>query len=619
MRSWHWGALWVLCTSAATAGDMADPSGEPVDPSALKGVDLDGRLHRFVERDDCRGTAVIFLSTECPISNNALPTLKRLAARFRQSGVEFIGVISGQAVSRTAAVRHRDEFGIPFPVVFDASNELRRLLRPTHTPQVIVVSRAGSILYSGRIDNRYSAVGRGRSEASVHDLRDALLAIVAGRSVDVSVTQPVGCLLESAPAPGGEGAVTFNRDIAPILFTRCSECHRPGEAAPFPLLCYEDASRHALQIAAVTESRFMPPWHPVEEFGHFRNDRRLSGNDVALIRRWVDDGKPEGDAADRLAPPEFQEGWRLGTPDLVLRMEEPFALEADGPDVHQHFVLPTGLRRNRLVAAVEFRPGNPRVAHHACFYVDNTGAGRRLQERFPDVGYGSFVGPGFSNVGALRSWLPGMSPQRLPDGSGQPLHAHSDLVLEIHYQRSGKAETDQSMVGIHFAEPSARQLVCEIQVMNKSLVIPAGAARHRHQATYTLPVDATLLDAAPHMHLLGREMKATATLPDGTVEPLVWIRDWDFNWQGQYLYAEPVRLPRGTRIDVAAWYDNSAQNPLNPHSPPRAVGWGEQTSDEMGVCHFRYTCDSLEALEEMNSHYLRYAADQQRGYESEAR
>jgi hypothetical protein len=187
-------------------------------------------------------------------------------------------------------------------------------------------------------------------------------------------------------------------------------------------------------------------------------------------------------------------------------------------------------------------------------------------------------------------------------------------VLEVHYQRSGKPETDRSTVGIHFANASARQLVGEVQVMNKVLEIPAGAARHRHHASYTLPVDATLLDAAPHMHLLGREMKATATHPDGTVTPLIWIRNWDFNWQGQYLYADPVRLPGGTRIDVDAWYDNSAQNALNPHSPPQTVCWGEETTDEMGVCHFRYTCDTREDLITMNAHYVAYSVEQQQRY-----
>jgi hypothetical protein len=424
----------------------------------------------------------------------------------------------------------------------------------------------------------------------------------------------VGCLLEDPPAAATRGSVTFNRDIAPLILTGCAECHRPGEAAPFSLLTYEDVCRHANQIAAVTQSRLMPPWHPVEGFGHFRDERRLKDDELALIQRWVADGKPEGDPLDRPAPPRFLTDWRLGKPDLVLKMKEPFELSADGPDVHQHFVLPTGLKRSRLVAAVEFRPGNSRIVHHASFYVDISGAARALDALDKDPGYGGFSGPGFHNYGTLRSWLPGMTPQRLPRGMGAPLPAHSDLVLEIHYQRSGKPETDQSSVGLFFAEPSARQLVMELQVMNKDLTIPAGEARHHHRASYTLPVAATLHDAAPHMHLLGREMKATATLPSGVVKPLVWIRDWDFNWQGQYVFVDSMRLPKGTTIDVEAWYDNSAGNALNPHSPPQPVQWGEQTREEMGLCHFHYTCDNLDDLATITNDYRAYVAKQQEIY-----
>ena len=613
-RRVRWMLLGVLWTCPAAAATMPELPQELVDPSQMKGVDLEGRSHRFAEAADCHAAAVVFLSVECPISNGYIPVLKKLASRYRRWGIDFYGVISDPGVSRADSTHHRDDFGITFPVVFDASSELYRLLRPTHTPQAIVLSPQGATLYSGRIDNRYSRVGRRREEASIHDLKNALEAIVEGRDVEVAVTQPVGCLLEDPPASGEGGAVTFNRDIAPILFTNCSECHRPGEAAPFSLLSYEEGSRHAKQIVAVTQSRFMPPWHPVAGFGHFQNERRLSVGEIALIQQWVQDGKPIGAADDQLPAPEFPRGWRLGKPDLVLRMDEAFELDADGPDIHQHFVLPTGLRRDRLVAALEFRPGNPRVVHHACFYVDTSGAGRRLVARSPDVGYGSFVGPGFENIGALRSWLPGMSPQRLPKRSGQLLHAHSDLVLEIHYQRSGKAETDRSRVGIHFASPSSQQLVNEIQVMNMSLEIPAGESRHHHRASFTLPVDAILLDAAPHMHLLGREMKAKAKLPNGTVEPLIWIKDWDFCWQGQYLYVDPIHLPRGTRIEVDSWYDNSAENQLNPHLEPQTVRWGVQTKDEMGICHFRYTCDSLQDLKTMNAHYLRYKQEQKRRY-----
>jgi mono/diheme cytochrome c family protein len=584
----------------------------------IKGTDLDGKVHR-VPACGTRGAVVVFLSTSCPISNSYLPELRALATRCRRLDIGFFGIISDHTVTRLAASGHRDDFGIDFPVLFDVSGRLRAQLQATHTPQAFVVSPTGEVLYSGRIDDLYPEIGKKRTTASTHELRDAVTALAADRKVSIGSTTPVGCLLEAPPDPEAMPDVTFNRDIAPLLYANCSGCHRPGESAPFSLLSYADACQHGAQIAAVTESRFMPPWHPEPGFGHFQNERRLRDDEIQHIRDWVDSGKPEGEAADRLAPPEFTDGWRLGKPDLILKMRDAFPVNADGPDVHQHFVLPSGLAKDRLVSAVEFRPGNPLVTHHACFYLDETGAARRLQSQSSEIGYGSFVGPGFANTGALRSWLPGMSPQHLPDGTGQLIGAHCDVVVEIHYRPSGKAELDQSVVGIHFASRTARHLVGEIQIMNKALTIPAGVAEHRHKSSFTIPVDTALLDVLPHMHLLGREMKAVATRPDGTQVPLIWIRKWDFNWQDQYLYSEPLLLPRGTRIDVEAVFDNSAANPLNPHTPPQTVCWGEETRDEMSVCHFRYACQTRDDMVTLNGNYLRYAAEQQRIFESARR
>ena len=615
-------ALALLLSLHVAGGAETEVEPDGGDRLSLRGVDLDGRLHSFGSTPGCRAVAVVFLATECPISNGSLPELAKLASKYGRQGVEFYGVISDAAVSRAEAALHHDEYHIPFPVLFDASANLRRRLKPTHTPQALVLAPSGQLIYSGRIDDRYPSVGRKRDVATSRELDEALKAIVSGKTVDVPRTEPVGCLLEDPPAPAVRGNVTFNRDIAPLISTGCAECHRLGEAAPFPLLTYEDVSRHANQIAAVTQLRLMPPWHPTAGFGHFRDERRFTDDELALIQRWVADGKPEGDPHDRPEQKRFVSGWRLGKPDLVLKMNELFTLAADGPDVHQHFVLPTGLHGHRLVSAIEFRPGNPRIVHHASFYVDTSGAARALDQIDPNPGYGSFAGPGFDNTSSFRSWLPGMTPQRLPRRMGCPLPAHSDVVLEIHYVRSGKEEVDQSSVGIFFAESSARQLVMELQVLNKDLSIPAGAARHHHRASYTLPVAATLLDAAPHMHLLGREMKATAVLPEGKVIPLVWIKDWDFNWQGQYLYANAVRLPKGSRIDVDSWFDNSAGNPLNPQALLQPVRWGEQTHEEMSICHFRYTCDTGEDLAMMVRDHRAFLTEQHRVYlqgRSEAR
>lgn len=572
----------------------------------LKGIDLDGRLHRIGGWKGKKIVGFVFLNTTCPVSNTYLPRLNELADVFSGDDAEFYGVYSSSLISRDEARAHRKKYKIRFPLLFDASGALRNALRPTHAPQAIVLNKQGEIVYSGLIDDLYAAIGRKRTEVRHHYLADALSSARRGQQPDTQKTKPIGCLLEDADKPITAGDVTYCRDIAPIIQAQCAECHRPGESGPFNLLTYEDVSRKAKQAAAVTQSGFMPPWKPVADFGSFRGERRLTEREIRLIQTWVNNGKPKGDPANLPPKPEFKTGWKLGRPDLILKMKQPYSLTAHGPDVYQHFVIPTNLRRPRLVSAIEFHPGNPRVAHHASIFFDTSGTARRLDNETPEYGYHGFGGPGFLPAGSLGNWLPGTLPQRLPQGTGRYMPPRADLVLQMHYQCSGKPATDQSEIGIYFAPRRARQIVDEFQVLNTNLNIPAGAKRFRHTASFTLPADLIILDAAPHMHLLGREMKVTATLPDGTVEPLIWIKDWDFNWQGQYVYTKPLQLPKGTRIKVVAWLDNSTENPLNPNSPPKPVHWGEQTDDEMPLCQFRYTARNLVNYRAMQLEYVRY-------------
>jgi hypothetical protein len=394
----------------------------------------------------------------------------------------------------------------------------------------------------------------------------------------------------------GNEAVSYTRDIAPILQANCMNCHRDGEVAPFPLTSYQDAAKRARQLADVTQSRFMPPWKPEHGFGRLAGERRLTDRQLELLDRWADAGAPEGDPADLPAAPKFAEGWLLGEPDVVVKVPEAFSVPAGGRDVFRNFVVPLSVDSDKLVAAVEFRPGNRRVVHHALFFLDSSGAARQKDAADPGPGYSSFGGPGFLPSGALGGWAPGGTPQVLPEGMGRLLRKGSDLVIQVHYHPSGKPETDQSTVGIHFVKSLPQKIVAGMMVFDRALDIPAGADRHPMARSYTIPADVTLIGLTPHMHLLGREMKVTATFPDGRVENLIWIKDWNFNWQDQYLLERPLRLPKGTRLDVSATYDNSDKNPLNPNTPPRRVTWGEQTTDEMFICFVLVTTDRPQDL-----------------------
>ena len=390
---------------------------------------------------------------------------------------------------------------------------------------------------------------------------------------------------------------TYSKDIAPILWKNCAGCHRPGEIGPFSLLTYRDAAKRARFLAEITASRRMPPWKPEPGFGAFHDERRLSDREIQTIADWVEAGWPEGDANDLPPAPKFPEGWQLGTPDLVLRVPEPFHIPAGGRDLYRCFVIPIPTDSNRTVAAVEFRPGNRRVVHHALLFLDHTGAARAKDESDPGPGYASFGGPGILPTGGLGGWAPGAMPRFLPDGVGKFLRKGSDLVLQIHYHPDGKPETDQSVVGVYFTRTPARTIVGGIAVRTRNLDIPAGAPRYHATAqSEPLPVDVRAIGIAPHMHYIGKEMKVVAQAPDGKTTPLIWIKDWDFNWQGQYQFRSPVPLAKGSVIKLDAYYDNSAENPRNPSRPPKRVRWGEQTTDEMCLLGVQAVTDSLAEL-----------------------
>jgi formylglycine-generating enzyme required for sulfatase activity len=565
-------------------------------------IDINGVIQQPGGNRETVATVFVFLATHCPISNSYLPELNRLHAHFSSKQVEFYCVLCDQHTTQQNAAEHQREYNIAFPVLLDRTRTLQRRLKPTHTPQAVVVNKAGTVIYTGRIDDRYRELARPRPRAQRRELADALLAVTAGRQPKVAHAKPVGCLLEPVDDTVTSQDVTFCRDVAPIIFANCTSCHRTGEATPFPLASYTDVRRRAAQVLDVVERRIMPPWKPKPGFGHFLNEQRLTDDEIKLIQRWVANGAPPGDRANLPATPRFAKGWQLGEPDLIIEMPEAFDVPADGPDIYQHFVLPTGLTEDRLVAAFEYRPGNASVVHHSWLYFDDQGEARKLDAKDPAPGYRRFGGPGFVPAGNLGGWGPGGTPRRLPDRMGRPIPKHSDLVLQIHYHPTGKPERDRSRIGLYFAPQTSQRRVAEIMVADVNLEIPAGAKRHLFRASYTLPVDTTLLDTSPHMHLLGRKIQVTATTPAGQVVPLVRIDDWNFYWQDHYVYRQPIRLPAGTQLKLVAEYDNSNGNPHNPNSPPRTVRFGERSGDEMGLCYFQVITDRPADLDTLTQH-----------------
>ena len=562
-------------------------------PSGLKALDLEGGIHELGGRSGTTPFALVFLGTECPISRKAIPELNRISKEAAQAGVDLLGVVSEPRTTRAKALEHAKEFGAVFPVLFDGTLDLAQRLGPTHVPEAFLFGRDGKLAYRGAIDDAFADVSKERANVKSHYLADAVRAAAAGRAPEAARTQPVGCIFE-ATAKSGAGPVTYTRHIAPLLNLHCVGCHREGEIAPFTLLSYADAAKRAKQISSVTHKRVMPPWVPSEGYGAFLDETRLTDSEIALIGAWAEAGAPEGDPADLPPQRKFSSGWKLGEPDLVLKMPEPFAVGAEGRDSFRCFVLPTELTEDKIVVGVEYRPGAPTVVHHALFFLDNSGAARKLDEKDSGPGYEQFGGIGFLPSGGLGGYAPGALPRLMPDGTGRQLQKGSDVVLQVHYHASGKAEKDQGSIAIYFAKKPVEKIISGTVLVNRQIDIAPGDSHYAREATMTLPVDVTVIGVAPHMHYLGREMKIHATKPSGEDVPLIWVKDWDFRWQGQYLFRDPIRLPKGTRIDLNAVYDNSASNIRNPSDPPKRVRNGEQTTDEMCMAFLQIITDSPE-------------------------
>ncbi len=410
------------------------------------------------------------------------------------------------------------------------------------------------------------------------------LNLLLGFAAVALVAQTLGSASAVSARQDGAPAVTFSRDIAPIVFARCAGCHRPGEAAPFSVLTYNESRPWARSIKARVLARQMPPWKPVAGYGGpFLDERRLTEEEIQTIARWVDQGAPEGDPADLPRRPEGPADWRLGPPDLVITMAEPFLLRADGPSVFRNFVIPIPITETKYVAGLEYRPGNARVVHHANLRIDRTSSSRALDEADPLPGYEGRLSTGAQYPdGYFLGWTPGQSPRPAPPGMAWRLEPGSNVVVQVHMQPSGRPEMLQSSIGLYFTDEPPVRAPMMLRLGRHHIDIPAGASRYVASDRYRLPVDVEVHVVQPHAHYRARGIKGFALLPDGTRQWLLYIDDWDFNWQDVYRYAEPLALPKGTIVEVEVTWDNSEKNPRNPDRPPRRVLMGEDSTDEMG-------------------------------------
>ena len=413
------------------------------------------------------------------------------------------------------------------------------------------------------------------------------LGLVAGQAeLHPSLAQGQGPGAQTACSRVTPSGPTFAHDIAPILYQNCASCHHPGGSGPFSLLTYGEAKRHAHKIADVTGRRYMPPWLPEAGYGSFAGEHRLTDSQIALIADWVRLGGPEGPASETPAAPKFAEGWQLGTPDMVLEAARPVTLPASGPDVFWNFIFSPMLKTKRFVRAIEIRPGNQHVVHHANVIVDREESARH-QEIDPGAGFPGMdlkiMRTTFDFDSHFLFWKPGSMPWVEPEGLAWQLNPGDDLVLNAHLRPTGNVEQVKPSIGLYFTDRPPDLFPMLIQLEDDAaLDIPPGDRDFVVSDRFRIPLDVEVLAVYPHAHYLGHLLEGYATLPNGERKWLIRIQDWDPSWQAVYHYREPIRLPRGTIISMRYHYDNSAGNPRNPNHPPRRVQGGNMAMDEMG-------------------------------------
>ncbi len=406
-------------------------------------------------------------------------------------------------------------------------------------------------------------------------------------------------------ATGAEPAVTFNRDVAPLLFQHCSPCHRPGEEGPFPLLTFADAQRRINTIIEVTSRHFMPPWQPASQPWKFAGERRLSDAQIAVFRRWLDAGLPEGDPRDLPPPPQFGGPWELGVPDLIVQPDEPYVLGASGPDIYRNMVIkvPPGAT-NRYVRAMQFRPES-RAVHHAFMLVDRLGIARNLDAKDPDPGFpGLDLPDGMESPGGhFLSWQPGRRSYVSPPGLPWVLPAGADVVVQLHLAPTGKPESVAPRIGLYFTNRPPEREFFKLDLTSLTLDFAPGVTNQLVTDSFVLPDDVQVIAVNPHCHYLGRDLRGFAVLPDGRTNQLLHIPEWNFNWQGDYRFAEPMPLPKGTRLEMRYVFDNSTNNPFNPNNPPVRVRYGVQTKDEMAELWLQILPSSAAGLDALRNAY----------------
>lgn len=581
----------VLAAVAVSFGSAMRGELKPVSNITLN--DVRGEVWRLHDQKG-KVFVVAFLATECPMSNSYLPVLNDIVATYRDKDVAVLGIVPDPEAKDTQLVAHSKEYELKFPLFRDHEQAAVAALGPKVTPEVVVLDDKFLVRYRGRIDDRYTARLKAKPMIEKQDLVSAIDEILAGQPVTVAETKAFGCPITLLPAKEktAGNVVTYYQDVLPVLQKHCQSCHRAGQVGLFELTSYKNAAKWAELCLEEVKAKRMPPWKPAEN-ALLAGERSLPPAAIKVLENWVAQGLPAGNPLDAPAALQFSDDWTLGEPDLILESPGETTIAPSGPDRFQVQVFPTNLTEDKYIVSMEVKPGNPRVVHHTVQLIDTLGIARKLQasaeanrkadEVDSGPGYPVKMGVGFlpNPAGMLGGWAPGMLPKKLPEGVGQRLPKGADICVQFHYHRTGKLEKDRTRIGLYFAKKPVDRAFYMLPPAGLFWSIPAGAKDFKIDSSWKLNDDVTVHRLVPHMHLIGKEIELLATPPGGTELSLIHIPVWDYNWQEQYELKEPLSLRKGTILRVRATFDNSADNPQNPSSPPRVVMLGEQTTNEM--------------------------------------
>lgn len=524
--------------------------------------DSTGKLVGLSDFADKKIVVIVSLGTGCPISNLYLPDLIAAQEKFGAEFLQIVGINSQSGDTQEEIAEHVKKFGINFPVLCDPDQTAADLLGIKRTSETFLLDQQRVIRYHGRVDDRNSYTTK-KDKAEREDLRIAASELLDGKPVSVPETAVDGCLISRAKKTA-TGSVTYTKDVLPLFQRACQECHHAGTAAPFSLLTYDDAVSWSAMIKEVVQERRMPPWHADPRHGKFSNNRVLAATEIKALVDWVDQGTPEGNAADAPPAKEFEDGWRIGKPDVIFELPKVVSIPANGTVPYKYMVTETNFKEDMWIEAAEARPGNRAAVHHIIVFTMPPGTNRPTEKNW------------------IVAAAPGDEPVRLPPGVGRKVPKGSKLVWQVHYTPTGKPETDRSQVGFKFCKTPPEKTARVFGVDNKRFIIPAGNPNHRVEAQHTTKRPVTLIGMMPHMHLRGKSFEYKATYPDGRSEILLSVPQFDFNWQTSYRLEKPLEIPLGTKIECVAHFDNSTGNPANPNATTK-VSWGDQTWEEMMI------------------------------------